>query len=119
MRLPRNAPATAPLSQHNTPPPRDTKLRVTSSLKGLGYLTSTISVLLLGIVAWKGASEQPLLLVCLVAGMASSIAGMCLRWISHRIEQKEKDRIEAKAETASPSTGAAPEPDDLRQARRA
>jgi hypothetical protein len=30
----------------------------------------------------------------------SSVAGMSLRWISHRIEQKQKARIEAKAERA-------------------
>lgn len=73
-------------------------MRITSSFKGLGYLVSTVSVLLLGIVAWKGASEQPLLLACLIAGMTTSVLGMTLRWISHRVEQKEKDRIEAKAE---------------------
>ena len=72
-----------------------------SIFKGLGYLVSTISVVLLGIVAWKSASEQPLLFACLIVGMAASIAGMGLRWISHRIEQKEKQRIERKAEANS------------------
>jgi len=76
-------------------------VRTASVFKGLGYSISTISVLLLGIVAWKSASEKPLLFLCLILGMASSIAGMTLRWISHRIEQKEKDRIEAKAEAPS------------------
>ena len=78
-------------------------MRLASSFKGFGYLTSTVSVVLLGIVAWKSASEHPLLLACLIAGMATSVAGMTMRWISHRIEQKEKDRIEAKAETDGPS----------------
>jgi len=68
-----------------------------SLFKGLGYLVSTVSVLLLGAVAWKSASEQPMLFVCLILGMAASVAGMGLRWISHRIEQKEKERIEAAA----------------------
>jgi hypothetical protein len=94
-------------------------LRIASSLKGLGYLISTISVVLLGIVAWKGASEQPLLLICLIAGMAASIVGMCLRWISHRLDQKEKDRIEAEVETMRPSPRAGPDQADLRRARRA
>lgn len=76
-----------------------------SIFKGLGYLVSTISVILLGIVAWKSASEQPLLFLCLVLGMAASVIGMSLRWISHRIEQKEKQRIERKAETNSLMTG--------------
>jgi membrane protein DedA with SNARE-associated domain len=68
-----------------------------SLFKGLGYLVSTISVVLLGIVAWKSASEDPWLLACLIAGMAASVLGMALRWISHRIEQKEKERIEREA----------------------
>lgn len=72
-----------------------------SLFKGLGYLVSTISVVLLGIVAWKSASQQPFLLLCLILGMAASIVGMALRWISHRIEQKEKERIEREA--ANPS----------------
>jgi hypothetical protein len=61
-----------------------------SVLKGLGYLVSTLSVILLGVVSWKSASEQPLLFLCLVLGMLASVAGMSLRWISHRLEQKEK-----------------------------
>jgi hypothetical protein len=73
-------------------------VNIASTLKGLGYLVSTVSVVLLGIVAWQKASEQPLLFACLIAGMATSVVGMTLRWISHRIEQKEKARIEAKAE---------------------
>jgi len=72
-----------------------------SIFKGLGYLVSTISVILLGIVAWKSASEQPLLFLCLILGMAASVIGMGLRWISHRIEQKEKERIAREA--ANPS----------------
>ena len=64
-----------------------------SAFKGLGYLISTISVLLLGIVAWKSASEQPLLFACLIAGMIASITGMGLRWISHRLDQRQKDAI--------------------------
>jgi hypothetical protein len=73
---------------------------MTSALKGLGYLVSTLSVILLGIVAWKGAKEEPLLLGCLIAGMVSSVAGMSLRWLSHRLSEKEKKAIEAEAEEA-------------------
>ncbi|MEA3012360.1 MAG: hypothetical protein QOD42_905 [Sphingomonadales bacterium] len=68
-----------------------------SLFKGLGYLISTISVLLLGVVSWKSASEHPWLFACLIAGMAASVLGMTLRWISHRIEQKEKEAIERRA----------------------
>ena len=72
-----------------------------SLFKGLGYLVSAISVALLGIVSWKSASEQPLLFACLLLGMAASIAGMGLRWISHRISEKEKERIEQEARNPS------------------
>ncbi|TMJ19770.1 MAG: hypothetical protein E6G92_08355 [Alphaproteobacteria bacterium] len=73
-------------------------MRAASTFKGLGYLVSSLSVVLLGIVAWKSASEQPLLFACLIGGMIASILGMTMRWISHRIEQRDKDRIEAKAD---------------------
>ena len=85
-------------------------MRATSAFIGLGYLVSAISVGLLGIVAWKSASQEPLLMLCLILGMLSSVVGMALRWISHRIDQKEKDRIEAKAEAPSFS-GRFPAPD--------
>lgn len=71
-------------------------MREISVLKGLGYLTSTLSVVLLGIVSLKAAEESPILLVCLLLGMISSVAGMLLRWRSHRLEQHEKDRVEAR-----------------------
>lgn len=65
-------------------------MNTVSIFKGLGYLTSILSVLLLGITAWKSASEDPLLLACLIGGMTTSILGMALRWHSHRLEQKEQ-----------------------------
>jgi len=68
-------------------------LNIASVFKGSGYLVSTVSVLLLGAVSWKSASEQPLLLLGLILGMLASIAGMGLRWISHRIEQKQKEAL--------------------------
>ena len=71
-----------------------------SIFKGLGYLVSTISVILLGIVAWKSASEQPLLFACLIGGMAASVAGMGLRWLSHLLSEREKKAIEAEAMVA-------------------
>jgi len=62
-----------------------------SRLKGGGYLTSTASVVLLGVPAMKSAMESPPLLASLLAGMGLSVAGMALRWRSHRLEQQEKD----------------------------
>jgi len=61
-----------------------------SRLKGGGYLTSTVSVFLLAIPGLKAAMEEPVLFVCLVGGVATSIGGMLLRWRSHRREQTEK-----------------------------
>jgi hypothetical protein len=75
-------------------------VNIVSTLKGLGYLVSTLSVVLLGIVACKSASEQPLLFACLILGMLASVAGMSLRWISHRIEQKRKAAQERAATPA-------------------
>jgi hypothetical protein len=56
-------------------------------VKGFGYLVSILSVLLLGTAAWKGASQEPLLLLCLIAGMATSVIGMALRYYSYRRDE--------------------------------
>jgi hypothetical protein len=70
-------------------------------LKTAGYLISTISVLLLGAVAWTGTADHPEFRILLVLGMATSIAGMFLRWLSYLHERREKqDRAPA------PATGA-------------
>ena len=66
--------------------------------KGLGYLVSTVSVVLLGIVAWQSASEKPLLFACLIAGMAASVLGMALRWVSHTRDRAEKERLERRVD---------------------
>jgi hypothetical protein len=72
--------------------------KLPAQLKGAGYFVSSLSVLLLGIVAWDGASKHPPLLVCLIVGMAASVVGMLLRWISFKRDEKEKEQIERKAE---------------------
>lgn len=61
-----------------------------TTIKTIGYATSTLSVILLGIVSWKAASQQPLLIACLLAGMGASFAGMALRWTSYRIEERSE-----------------------------
>jgi len=58
--------------------------------KGAGYLTSTLSVILLGVVSLKAASESAALMACLIGGALTSVLGMCLRWHSHRMAQREK-----------------------------
>jgi hypothetical protein len=68
-------------------------LKRASRFKGAGYLTFTVSVILLAIVALKGAEKDPLLMACLILGALTSITGMGLRWRSHRIEQHEKARL--------------------------
>ena len=59
-------------------------------VKGLGYLVSTLSVFLLAAGSFKTASQEPLLLTCLIAGMATSICGLGLRYLSYRREPQEK-----------------------------
>jgi hypothetical protein len=59
-------------------------------VKGFGYLISILSVFLLAAGSFKNAVQEPLLLLCLIAGMATSIAGMILRYLSYRREQREK-----------------------------
>jgi len=56
-------------------------------IKTAGYLVSSVSVILLGAVAWKSASEKPLLLACLISGMILSVLGMICRWISYQMEE--------------------------------
>ena len=53
-------------------------------MKGLGYLVSIVSVFLLAAGSLKTASQEPVLLLCLIAGMATSIVGMILRYLSYR-----------------------------------
>lgn len=50
--------------------------------KTIGYAISSVSVILLGIVAWDGAKDHPPLLAALMIGIATSIVGMYLRWAS-------------------------------------
>ena len=52
-----------------------------TTIKTMGYVISTASVLLLGIASWKTASKEPLLLSALTLGMLASVTGMILRWL--------------------------------------
>jgi hypothetical protein len=71
-------------------------------LKAAGYLISTMSVLLLGAVAWAGTADHPEIRILLILGIATSIAGMFLRWLSYLHEQREKqDRVLVPATTAA------------------
>jgi|KBSSwiStaDraftv2_1062776.scaffolds.fasta_scaffold21619_4 hypothetical protein len=61
-------------------------------LKSTGYLISTLSVILLGVVSWKAASQDHFLLLCLILGMLASGAGMLLRWLAFQNEQRARRR---------------------------
>lgn len=58
-------------------------------MKGLGYLISTLSVLLLGIVAWPKPDEQRWKAAVVLIEMATSVLGMFLRVLSHRQQKRE------------------------------
>jgi hypothetical protein len=69
-------------------------------IKTVGYLISSVSVVLLGLVAWDGAKDKPVLLACLVVGMLASIVGMFCRWLSYQ-EKEEPPRSPATAHQKS------------------
>jgi hypothetical protein len=58
-------------------------------LKGIGYLISSVSVILLGIVAWPGPGEPAWHAVAVLVGMVLSILGMGVRFLSHRKDRKD------------------------------
>jgi hypothetical protein len=66
--------------------------------KALGYIISIVSVLLLGAIAWPAADAPRWHVPVLVAGMATSIAGMAFRYKAHLDQQRELKHAEAKAE---------------------
>ena len=57
--------------------------------KGLGYLISTVSVFLLGIIAWPAPDEPKWKAWAVAVGMATSVLGMGLRFLSHRKDRKD------------------------------
>jgi hypothetical protein len=59
-------------------------------MKTLGYLVSTLSVILLAIASWPKAQENPVFMVCLISGAIASVIGMFFRWLSYSIEKKQK-----------------------------
>ena len=67
--------------------------------KGLGYLTSIVSVLFLGAVAWPGPDEPRWQVAALIAGMATSILGMAFRYKSHLDQKRQMRNTREKAES--------------------
>jgi hypothetical protein len=77
----------------DAPTPCDPKLLGWLSLpmlKTLGYLISTVSVVLLALVSWPKAKDSPLLIACLIGGVLTSMIGMFCRWLSYEIEERQK-----------------------------
>jgi hypothetical protein len=70
-------------------------------LKGYGYLVSIVSVFLLAVPGLKSAQENGLMAICLGLGMATSIAGMGLRFLAHRKQQAEMRKVRQEAGKAS------------------
>jgi hypothetical protein len=71
-------------------------------LKGLGYLISTVSVFFLGIVAWPAPDEPKWKAWAVAIGMAASILGMGVRFLSHRRDRKD---IQRAARNQPPKSG--------------
>ena len=62
-----------------------------AAIKATGYAISTLSVILLGFVSWQSAHSDPLLSLCLAAGVVTSIVGMGLRWLSYRVDETKNE----------------------------
>lgn len=56
-------------------------------MKSVGYLISSVSVLLLGLAGWLRPDQAQVKSVALITGMAASILGMLMRYLSHRKEK--------------------------------
>ncbi len=65
--------------------------------KGAGYIISIVSVLFLGAAAWPKSGDPDWIQPVLIAGMATSIAGMIFRYIAHFKEKKELAKVKAEA----------------------
>ena len=65
--------------------------------KGLGYLVSIVSVLLLGAIACPRASDPRWHMPVLVLGVLTSIAGMGMRYRAHILQQRELKQAKAEA----------------------
>lgn len=90
------------------------RLRSSRMFKTSGYVISTLSVILLAIVAWKGAKDDPILVALLIIGALTSVIGMIMRWIAFLRDEKPKDL--SKPGRASPAIPEVPAPFQARRA---
>lgn len=72
-------------------------------MRGLGYLISIVSVVLLGIIAWPKPEDPGWHFPALLAGMALSILGMGLRWGASRQQKSELREVEDRVGIAHPA----------------
>jgi hypothetical protein len=70
-------------------------------LKTLGYVISTLSVILLGVVSWKATESDMGLRACLIAGAFASILGMFCRWLSYELEKRHSGSAERRDGSAA------------------
>jgi hypothetical protein len=68
--------------------------------KLIGYLISSVSVLLLGAAGWPGTEHAAWKIPALVGGMSASILGMACREYSHRQEKAAIAYAKREAEKA-------------------
>jgi len=66
--------------------------------KAIGYLTSIVSVLFLGAVAWAEENPPGWYYPVLIVGMAASIIGMGFRYVAHLRQKRQIDQAKAEAE---------------------
>ena len=67
-------------------------------IKAIGYLTSIVSVLLLGAVAWAKENPPSWYYPVLIIGMATSMIGMGFRYAAHLRQKREIEKARAEAE---------------------
>ena len=67
-------------------------------IKAIGYLTSIVSVLFLGAVAWAKENPPGWYYPVLIIGMATSVIGMGFRYAAHLRQKREIERARAQAE---------------------
>jgi hypothetical protein len=83
-------------------------------LKLSGYLVSTISVMILALVAWQTTETEGLRLLVILSALLS-VLGMVLRWVS--FERDERPAIpQIKPDRANHATREEPAPSRARRA---
>lgn len=65
--------------------------------QGFGYLTSIVSVFLLGAIAWPKPGDPGWHLPVLIAGVATSVLGMAFRYLAHLKQARQVKDAKAEA----------------------